>query len=45
MKRLREVRVWTSKSKYRGLYGYKCDIVIEVLGEKTKGGKSVDIKE
>ena len=23
----------------------KCDIMVEVLGEKTKGGKSVDIKE
>ena len=23
----------------------KCDIMVEVLGEKTKGGKSVDIKK
>ncbi len=45
MKRQMEARAWTSKSKYRDLYGYKCDIMIEVLGEKTKGGKSVDIKE
>ena len=38
--------MWTSKSKYRDLYyGCKCDIIIEVLGEKTKQGKGVDIKE